>query len=207
VNERCHDRKVGAVIAEPQQRPGEWSRRRLFAQAAAVGLGTPAARALLAAPAGAAPSAQADAQILTIAMNGSPSDLDPHSAYDYRSAIATRGPYETLIALTEDKTDEYVGVVAESWSANEDQSVWTFKIRPGVAFQDGSPCDAEAVRLSFERLLTLQMGAYNVIGRFVSDPGRITAPDAQTLVFDIGEPAPLFEAAVSGQFGPLIVNA
>ena len=33
-----------------------------------------------------------DARTLTIAMNGSPSDLDPHSVYDYRSAMPLRGP-------------------------------------------------------------------------------------------------------------------
>jgi len=207
MNEKRHDRDGASVTGEPRRPAEGLSRRRLLGRAAAVGLAAPAAGALLAAPAGAAPSAQADPTTLTIAMNGSPSDLDPHSAYDYRSAIAVRGPYETLIALKEEKTDEYVGVIAERWEANEDASTWTFHIRPGVTFQDGSPCDAEAVRLSFERLLTLQMGAYNVIGRFVQDPARITAPDPQTVVFDLGEPSPLFEAAVSGQYGPLVMNA
>src|SRR5215213_8432668 len=72
---------------------------------------------------------QADAATLTIAMNGSPSDLDPHSAYDYRSAMPLRGPYEGLIALEGSATDKYVPVLAESWKANGDKSVWTFTIR------------------------------------------------------------------------------
>lgn len=193
----------GATQARPTV---GWSRHRLLGQAAAAGLVAPAARMLGVTPSGVA-AAQADGSTLTIAMNGSPSDLDPHSAYDYRSGIVVRGPYETLIALKEDKTDEYVGVIAEAWEANDDASVWTFKIRPGVTFHDGSPCDAEAVRLSFERLLTLQLGAYNVVGRFVQDPAQITAPDAQTVIFDLGEPSPLFEAAISGQYGPLVFNA
>jgi peptide/nickel transport system substrate-binding protein len=144
---------------------------------------------------------------LVIAVDGSPSDLDPHSAYDYRSVMAILGAYEGLIGLVDDKTDEFEGLVAESWEANEDMSVWTFHIRPGVTFHDGSPCDAEAVRLSFERFLTMGLGPVGVLTRFVSDPAQITAPDASTVVFDLGSPQPLFEAAIASTYGPLIVNA
>src|SRR5262245_44260599 len=106
------------------------TRRQTIKGAVGLGLAAPATRTLL----GSSASAQEGGGTLTIAMNGSPSDLDPHSAYDYRSAIAVRGPYETLIGLVEDKTDVYEGVIAESWEANEDKSVWTFTIRDGVTF-------------------------------------------------------------------------
>ena len=43
-------------------------------------------------------------------------------------------------------------VLAESWEANADESVWTFRLRDGVTFQDGTPLDAPAARASFERL-------------------------------------------------------
>ncbi len=179
------------------------TRRQVFRRAAALGVAAPTIQALLAAaPAG----AQADTATLTLALDGSPVDLDPHSAYDFRSALANRGPYEQLIALKGDKTDEYVGVIAERWEANADKSVWTFHIRPGVTFHDGSPCDAEAVRASYERLLALGLGPVNVISRFVSDPKQLTAPDERTVVFDLGKPQPLFEAALSSQYGPQIVN-
>ena len=178
------------------------TRRGLLKGAAALGV----AAALPAAPTVAAPARQADPKTLTLALYGAPVNLDPHSAYDYRSAIAIRGPFEGLIALVGSETDKYVGVIAESWSPNADKSVWTFKIRDGVTFQDGTPCDAEACRLSFERFLTMGLGPVNVIGRFVADPKQITAPDAQTLVFDLGKPQPVFEAAIASGNGPLIVN-
>jgi peptide/nickel transport system substrate-binding protein len=149
---------------------------------------------------------QADPTTLTIAMNGSPSDLDPHSAYDYRSAMPLRGPYEGLIALEGSATDKYVPVLAESWEANEDRSVWTFTIRSGATFHDGTPVDAEAVRASFERFLTMGLGPAGAMRRFIEDPGQITAPDTSTVVFDCGGPQPLLEAYLSSQYGPLIVN-
>ena len=120
--------------------------------------------------------------------------------------IPIRGPYEGLIILKDSETDQYEGVLAESWEANEDKSVWTFHLREGVTFQDGSPCDAEAVRASYERLLTMQKGAYNVVARFVPDPSHITAPDAKTVVFDLGKPQPLFESAMGATYGVQVVN-
>ncbi|HEX3304501.1 MAG TPA: ABC transporter substrate-binding protein, partial [Thermomicrobiales bacterium] len=149
---------------------------------------------------------QGDPTTLVIGLNGSPTDLDPHSQYDYRSVIPIRGPYEGLIILKDSETDQYDGVLAESWEANEDKSVWTFHLREGVTFQDGSPCDAEAVRASYERLLTMQKGAYNVVARFVPDPSHITAPDAKTVVFDLGKPQPLFESAMGATYGTQVVN-
>jgi peptide/nickel transport system substrate-binding protein len=183
------------------------TRRHLLKGAAALGLAATVLPSRAFAPIAAAPARQSDAKTLTIAVNGTPTNLDPHVSYDYRSTLAIRGPFEGLITLDGGAMDKYAGVIAESWSPNADKSVWTFKIHPNVTFQDGSPCDAEACRLSFERFLTLGMGPVNVIGRFVADPKQITAPDASTLVFDLGSPQPMFEAAMSSQYGPLIVNA
>ena len=147
------------------------------------------------------------AATLIVGTSSSPSDLDPHSAYDGRSVMVIYGVYEQLMRLKGSSTDAYEPLLAESWEVNDDQSVWTFHLREGATFHDGSPCDAEAVRLSFERLLTLGLGPFEVVHRFVSDPAQITAPDTGTVVFDLGQPQPLFEAALAAAYGPYIVNA
>lgn len=191
------------------------SRRRVLAGTAAgfaTGLlGLDGARSL-AAPTGessrsAVARRQAEGPTLTLALDGSPSDLDPHFAADQRSALAILGIYEGLIALKGDATDEYVGLLAESWEANDDQSVWTFTLRDGATFQDGTPCDAEAVRLSFERYMTVGYGSGPDWTRFVPSIDAISAPDPRTVVFDLGRPQPLFEAAVAATYGVLVVNA
>jgi peptide/nickel transport system substrate-binding protein len=178
----------------------------LLRRATALGLSIPAAQLLLGTAPSRATRLQADPTTLTIGLDGSPSDIDPHSQYDYRSTLAVRGPYEGLIGLKGGATDEYEGLIAERWEANADQSVWTFHLREGVTFQDGSLCDAEAVRASYERLLTLDRGAVNVVARFAPDPKQITAPDARTVVFDLGKPQPLFETAMAATLGVQIVN-
>src|SRR5829696_4513950 len=144
---------------------------------------------------------------LIVGLDGSPSDLDPHSQYDYRSTIVVRAIYEGLVGLKGSATDEFEGLVAESWEANDDQSIWTFKIRPELTFQDGSPCDSAAVKASYERLLGMDRGAVAVFSRFISDPAQMSTPDEATIVFDCGTPQPLFLTALAATYGPQIVNA
>jgi peptide/nickel transport system substrate-binding protein len=144
---------------------------------------------------------------LTIALNRSLTDLDPHSAYDTGSTIALHGQFETLIQVQPDTTDRFVPLIAHSWDANEDNSVWTFHLNDGVIFQDGTPCDAEAVKLSFERELALGLTPATVIKRFIQEAAKISTPDARTVVFDLGRPQPRFDAAISAPAGAPIVNA
>lgn len=61
------------------------------------------------------------------------------------------GLLETLVAAGRD--GRVVPAIAESWQASPDAREWRFRIRPGVRFHDGSPCDAAAVKASFEALL------------------------------------------------------
>ena len=143
---------------------------------------------------------------LTLVTHRTPSDLDPHSAYDAGSGVALQGPYEGLLRLKAGSTDEYVPLLATSWEANADQSVWTFHLRQGVTFHDGSPFDAVAARASFARLLHLGLPPAQVLGRFLTDHAQITASDAYTLIFDLGRPQPMFEAALASSYGTAIVN-
>jgi peptide/nickel transport system substrate-binding protein len=185
------------------------TRRGVLKGAAAAGLAAPLAGLAGRTSTGLAAVARQtnNGSTLIVGLDGSPSDLDPHSQYDYRSTIVVRSLYEGLVGLKGAATDELEGLVAESWEANDDQSVWTFKIRPGLTFHDGSACDSAAVKASFERLLAMNRGAVGVVSRFVSDPEQIETPDAETVVFNLGAPQPLFIAALASTYGPQIVNA
>src|SRR5215203_380840 len=155
----------------------------------------------------AVPLYQASTATLILATNRAPSDLDPHSAYDSGSQIAVGGIFEGLIQVQTGTADTIEPVLAESWTANADKSIWTFFLRPDVTFQDGTSLDAEAARASFERLLTLGRAPSTVLARFIDDPTRIAAPDSRTLVFDLGKPSPMFEAAIASPVGGTVINA
>src|SRR3954463_6729329 len=194
----------------PRNRPlsTPLTRRKLVQGAAAAGLAVPLAGLVEPSRAGAAVARQeGNGTTLILGLDASPTDLDPQSQYDYRSTVVIRNIYEGLVGLVGSATDEFEGLVAESWEANEDQSVWTFKLRPELTFQDGSPCDSAAVKASYERMLGMKLGAVAVFSRFISDPAQMTTPDPATIVFDCGAPQPLFVTALSSTYGPQVVNA
>src|SRR3712207_9537219 len=97
-------------------------------------------------------------------------------------------------------------MLAETWEQNVDASVYTFHLSPRAIFQDGSPCDAAAVKASFTRFLGLGALPVNVIRRFVQDPAQMVVLDRHTIRFDLGRPQPLFLSALASPFGPYVVN-
>ena len=134
----------------------------------------------------------------------------PRSPVRVRGALGAgcrRAIYEPLIRYAGDRTDEFEGVLAESWTANDDRSVWTFTLREGIRFQDGSPCDAAAVKESFNRLFTLGLGPATELARFLTSADQIETPDDRTIVFTLDQPQPLFEQCVGSGYGAAICNA
>ncbi len=80
---------------------------------------------------------------------GVPRVLDPFDQIA-RHQADMENVYEPLVFPFRD-TLEIRGVLAESWVSSEGGAVWTFKLRKGVKFHDGTDLTAEAVKLSFER--------------------------------------------------------
>jgi peptide/nickel transport system substrate-binding protein len=83
-----------------------------------------------------------------------PNTLDPSLESEFDGMLITRNTYDAL-THTDEITHKLVPSLATSWSSNRDVTQWTFKIRPGVKFQDGSALDASAVVLSMQRHLAI----------------------------------------------------
>ena len=213
--ERDADPRVRRLLADV--RTGRLSRRQVLSLGLRAGLASPAILGLMAAapdvaagPVPASPGrfvrAQGDGDTLTVLISGSTSDLDPQYSYDSISSMLFLGAYEMLIQYKESTTDQYEAMLAESWESNADGSSYTFKIAPNTLFHDGDPCDAAAVKASFERFLLMDSGPVNVISRFVQDPEQMVVVDPTTIRFDLGQPQPLFLAAMASEYGPFVVN-
>ena len=160
----------------------------------------PAATAAPAAPATAAPAqpaAGADKKPLVVLIPTEPNTLDPAVNYDYNGAPFLGMVYETLVRAVGEKDPELVPGLAESWEKSPDGLVYTFKLKPGAKFHDGSPVNVEAVKYSFERLLKLGMGA---VANFTSID-KIEAVDDTTVRFTLKVPFTQFLPALSSLWG------
>ncbi len=93
----------------------------------------------------------ASAATLNVAIDSSPAGLDPHLITAFNSVVIVQSNiYEGLTAI--DKDLAVVPGLAESWEISEDGLTYTFKLRAGVKFHDGSDMDAEDVAASIRRV-------------------------------------------------------
>ncbi len=97
----------------------------------------------------AAGEAAAD-QTLIFARGGDSVSLDYASVTDGESSRVTKQIYETLIEFDEDSFEIGPGL-AEDWDVSDDGLTFTFQLREGVTFHDGTNFNAEAVKINFER--------------------------------------------------------
>lgn len=79
-----------------------------------------------------------------------PTCLDPHVGGNYPQALLAGQFLESLVSR--DETGEIIPWLAESWKAGSDGLTWDFTLREGITFTDGTPLDADAVRINVEHL-------------------------------------------------------
>jgi peptide/nickel transport system substrate-binding protein len=76
--------------------------------------------------------------------------LDPQFVTDVPTSRIVMHIHETLVKPDEAGTMQ--PALATSWSTSDDKLTWTFKLRQGVRFHDGTPFNAAAVKATFERI-------------------------------------------------------
>ncbi len=91
------------------------------------------------------------AQTLNYGASGFPVSLDAVDVTDGNSLVVAGQIAERLIDFAPGGTD-LIPALATSWSSNEDATVWTFNLRQGVTFHDGTPFNAEAVKFNIDRM-------------------------------------------------------
>lgn len=102
-------------------------------------------------------TAQEGASVTVAFAESQPTSLDPHAARTVDDFMVIRNVCEGLTAY-DPTTLEPVPALAESWTVSEDGLVYTFTLREGVTFSDGSALDAADVKYSFDRLSDPNIG-------------------------------------------------
>ncbi len=104
----------------------------------------------LAAATAAGPSHAAGNTDLTVGVPTNLTGLDPADVNDTLSQSACRLMMQGLYGF--DKDMNLIPVLAESYTANDTATEFTFKLRSGISFHDGAPFDAAAVKANFDRV-------------------------------------------------------
>jgi len=87
---------------------------------------------------------------LIFARGGDSVGLDCVDESDLESQMVCAQIFEPLVRFKPGTTEVIPGL-AERWEVSDDLKTWTFTLRPGVKFHDGTPLDADAVVFNFER--------------------------------------------------------
>ena len=110
-------------------------------------------------------------------------DLNPHlyAGEMYAQSIL----YDTLVSNT---SEGYVGCLAEDWTISEDGRTYTFNIRDGVTFSDGTPCDANAILANFNAIL--ENRERHTWLEMMNLLVGVSAPDDDTFVIEMSHTIP-----------------
>ena len=105
--------------------------------------------------------------------------------FDTSAETAAAAIFDTLVGL--DDKAQPVPKLALSWSHSDDYKTWTFKLRPGVKFHDGTPFNAQAVKENFDR----QKDPANKCrcAFYISNIISVEATDELTAVYNLKDPS------------------
>src|SRR5260370_104314 len=89
--------------------------------------------------------------------------LDPATALEGPVSVIARQMFDTLVQYREITSDIEPGL-ATQWSVSRDGLVWTFRLRDGVRFHDGTVLTAQHVVESLDRVLQPSEALHHVLG-------------------------------------------
>lgn len=113
-----------------------------------------------------------------------PAYIDPAIGYDTTSSVALVNLYDALVFSN--VKGEAQPHIAESWKVSDDGLTWTFYIKKGIKFHDGSELTASDVKFSFDRFRTIGRGnAFLFLGQEMS----VEVVDDYTAKFNLEKPS------------------
>lgn len=164
-------------------------RLKLFAALGAV--------CLSAAPAVCADGSPADARILRVAPSSDISELDPTKGSNLISRIYSQMVFDTLFAL--DGSLSPKPMMVERYTRSDDGLLYTFVLRPGLKFHDGSPVTTKDVTASLERW----MQTTSIGGQLRSRVAAMAITDERTFTLTLTRRFGLVEFMLAGPGAPI----
>src|SRR5262245_16832423 len=161
------------------------SRRDLIAQGGAAGVAAALAEVI---------PARAAGTRFVFANESDYDTVDPHAAFDVGRVAVRLNLYDGLMRW-QGNPAKLEPWIAESYDIAPDGMTYTFKLRKGVKFHDGSEVKAGDVVYSLERILALGKGAASLFKSMI-EPGKAEAVDETTVAFKLTKPSAIFLSIV-----------
>ena len=102
-------------------------------------------------------AAQAQGKTIVLAVEGEPSRLDPHTHVLWLTYRETFHIYESFVqqdlTIRDVERPPVIPALATSWDISEDKLHYTFHLREGVTFHDGTPWNADVAKFNFDRVM------------------------------------------------------
>lgn len=188
------------------QHPRPWSRRRALAALVAVATGLTLAACgggSTAAGPTSAVSAPTD-KVLRLSFLQDPGQPpDPDVYYAGQGLLLTTNLYEGLLQYKGGVAQPTIEpLLAESWTVSDDKKTYTFKLRKGVLFHDGTEFTAAAVKASFDRRLAVNQGpAY-----MVTDVASVMSKGDHEVTITLKNPTTIFLDFLASPYGPRMLS-
>jgi peptide/nickel transport system substrate-binding protein len=148
----------------------------------------------LAVASGVAPAAETPRRggVLLAAIAADAPSLDPHQEQTFATIELVAPLYSTLLQIDPYNYPKIIGDLATEWKIAPDGLVYTFKIRPGVKFHDGSPLTAADVKASYDKIIFPPAGIISARKGTYQAVEVVEAPDPATVRFRLKWPEASF---------------
>ncbi|MGG1662549.1 ABC transporter substrate-binding protein [Brevibacillus sp. NRS-1366] len=131
---------------------------------------------------------------ITIGYPQEPDTFDVHKSNGASVTDEIAGLMGGTLLYMDPTTHEIKPHLAESYTITPDGKTWTFKMRSGITFHDGTPLTAKSFKETFDRIFDPKTKATSVLST-LGAVKTVKAPDDQTLILELKEP-----------FAPLLIN-
>lgn len=140
---------------------------------------------------GGAPASAADPVVLTVGITQDIDSANPFTGYLAEAYEIYQLEYPTLLSSSPEDFSPVPGL-AESWQESADKKTWTYKLRAGLTWSDGTPLTAKDAAYTFNRILTGEYEKTN-FGSYTANITKAEATDDTTLVLTVSQPSPIME--------------
>jgi len=127
--------------------------------------------------------------ILLAAIGADAPSLDPHQETTFATMEMVAPLYSSLLQIDPLSYPKIIGDVAIEWKISPDGLTYTFKLRQGIRFHDGSPLTATDVKATYDKIVFPPEGVRSVRKNAYSAIASVEAPDPSTVVFKLKFPS------------------